>query len=241
MKVENIPTDGTTALAPRMSEKQVRERMNQIADPSVADELYSLGQSMANEIVGSIRSLESKATLFAAYGTAIVTLLISSSGTWNRVGNHVTPWISVCAGMAAFLCTVCSVKALALKTYKIVSQEEWLEADCLQSYLKLRKYHILAIWSAMDSRFDVQSQKIRELRVAQRWLQVAVALMVLLLFQIAFVNYRLAQALRGGIGNVLGMQWWQLIHGHNFALGGLASSLILGFSFVVFGRYRSGF
>lgn len=240
MQVKNLLTDKNPVLSPRMSEKQVRERLNRIIDLKIADEVYSLGQSMANEVVGSIRALESKATLFAAYGTAIVTLLVSSSGTWSNLGNQLTAWISVCAGLAALTCTIFSVKSLALKKYKIISQEEWLEADCLQSELKLKKYHILAIWSAMESRFEVQLEKLKELRSAQRWLQVAVAIMAFLLFQIALVkSYRLAQGHSSGIGNVLGMQLWQLICGHSFVLGGLACCLVLGLIlFLVFRNAR---
>jgi hypothetical protein len=238
MQVTKLSTDETAALSPRMSEKQVRERLGRVTDLKVANELYSLGQSMVNEVVGSIRTLESKATLFAAYGTAIVTLLVSSSATWSNLGNQLTAWISVCAGLATLTCTIFSVKSLALKKYKIVSQEEWLEAECLQSELKLKQYHILAIWSALESRFEVQLEKLRELRSAQRWLQVAVAIMAFLLFQIALVkSYRLAQGHGSGVGNVLGMQLWQLICGHSFAVSCLACGLVLGL--ILFLVFRS--
>lgn len=229
----------TTTLSPRMTEKQVRERVSRITDLAVMNEIYSLGQAIANEIIGSIRVLESKATLFAAYGTAIVTLLVSSSSTWNNLGNHFTSWISVCAGLSALACTVFSVKALTLKTYKIISQEEWLESECLQSELKLKQYHVLTIWSTMESRLDIQLRKLRELRIAQQWLRVSVAIMAFLLFQIAFVNsYRLAQISNGDrVSNVLGMQLRQIIGGHDGALGGLACALILGLILALVFRY----
>jgi len=229
MQPNNLFANEATAIRPRMTEKQVRERLSQIVGLEIANEIYSLGQSMANEIIGSIRALESKATLFAAYGTGIVTFLVSSSATWSNLGNLMTPWIAVCAGLAALICTVFSVKALALKTYKIVSQEEWLESECLENELKLKRYHILTTWSAMESRLEVQLKKLSELRSAERWLQVAVAIMAFLLFQIAFVrSYWLAQSYGHlGIRNVLGMQLWQLICGHRVSLNILICSLVL--------------
>jgi hypothetical protein len=87
MQPNNLFANEATAIRPRMTEKQVRERLSQIVGLEIANEIYSLGQSMANEIIGSIRALESKATLFAAYGTGIVTFLVSSSATWSNLGN----------------------------------------------------------------------------------------------------------------------------------------------------------
>jgi len=115
MESSSLFANETAALRPRMTEKQVRERLSKVEKQEVADEIFSLGQSTANEIIGSTRALESKATLFAAYGTGIVTLLVSSSATWSNLGNRMTPWIAVCAGVAALICTIFSVKALAPK------------------------------------------------------------------------------------------------------------------------------
>jgi len=110
-----------------------------------------------------------------------------------------------------------------------VSQEEWLESECLQNELIFKKYQILTTWSTIESRLEVQLKKLGELRRAQRWLQVAVAIMAFLLFQIAFIkSYRFTQGSGSvSIRNVLGMQLWQLISGHSAILGVLICCLVL--------------
>jgi len=226
----------------RISEKQARERLSRIVEPTVLSEVYALGQSITNEVVGSIRVLETKATLFAAYGTGIATLLVSSYAAWSSLGDQITPWIGACAGLTALLCTLFSVKALTLKTYKIVSQEEWLEPYCLQSEINFKKYHILTTWDAMGSRLDVQRQKLRELRTAQQWLKVTTAALVFLLFQLALLRaFRFAQFFNVGssISNILGMQRWQFILRHGTALGVLVCGLVLWLIwFLIFRRNR---
>lgn len=227
-----------TVASPRMSEEQVRERLRLINEPKVANELYAIGQSIINEVIVSIRTLENKATLFAAYGTGIVTLLVSSYAMWSKQGNEMTLWIGAYAGLTALLCTLFSVKALTLKTYKITSQKEWLEPYCLESEIKLKKYHILATWDSMGSRLDVQQSKLRELHKAQRWLTVTVATLAFLLFQVALLGvYRFAQLYRwGGIGNELRMQGWQFIFRHTTALGWLSCFLALGLIWILIFR-----
>jgi hypothetical protein len=166
----------------------VRERLKLCKEIKVIEEIYSLGQSMLKDIIDSIRIVESKAISFAAYGAAIVTLLVSSSAAWSKLGNKWTPWICVCAGLCALMCTVLSVKAIALQQHESISQDEWLNKESLDNELNIKRYHILTIWGAMTSRINIQAKKVIGLHRAQRWLTVSVVVLVVLLFQVAVLN-----------------------------------------------------
>jgi Ca2+/Na+ antiporter len=192
---------------PRLTEKEVRERLKLCTEIKVVEEIYSLGQSMLKDIVDSVRVLESKAVSFAAYGAAIVTLLISSSAAWSKLGNKLTPWICVCAGVSALICTVLAVKAIALHEHEIISQDEWLNKESLDNELKIKRYHILSIWGVMTSRIDVQARKVIEVRRAQLWLKISVAVLVVLLFQIAVLN---SAGLNHGcaVSSIVGISRW---------------------------------
>ncbi len=170
---------------PRLSEEEVRERLKSCKDLQVVNEVYSFGQSMVKEIIDSIRVVESKAVSFAAYGAAIVTLLVSSSATWSKLGNQYTLWIGACAGLSALICTVFSVKAITLKEHESVSQDEWLKTEVLTDEVTIKRYRILVIWGTMQSRISLQEEKVRHLFKAQFWLKVSVAFLVVLLFHIA--------------------------------------------------------
>src|SRR5664280_152095 len=101
--------------SPQLSEEEVRERIDHTDDPAVLDDLYNFGQKLEQAAAEHVRIVESKAISFAAYGAAIVTLLVSSSSSWARLGNQWTLWIAFCAGASAMICTYFSVQALLLK------------------------------------------------------------------------------------------------------------------------------
>ena len=73
-----------------LSEKEVRERLDRCSDPNIVDEIYTFGQILEKSAVDQINILESKAVSFAAYGAAIVTILVSSSAAWSNLGNGLT-------------------------------------------------------------------------------------------------------------------------------------------------------
>ncbi len=77
----------------RLSEEEVRERLKLCEDPKIVDEIYSFGQTLQKETIDQIHILESKATSFAAYGAAVVTLLVSSSSIWSGLRNRWSAWI----------------------------------------------------------------------------------------------------------------------------------------------------
>jgi hypothetical protein len=202
--MSDVPRKSAT---PRLSEAQVRERLGLCTDPDVVGELYDFGLNLSREGLDQIKTAESKATSFAAYGTAIATLLVSSAGTWSTLGNSCTFFIVFLAGFSALVCTYHAVRSLLLTTMKVVSEEDWLKADVLEDIVHLKSYRVLALWQVIDSRIDAQRKKARRLISAQVWLTGAVAYLVSLLFQIA-----LKQAYLGWIMRTHDVHWrecWQ--------------------------------
>ncbi len=115
----------------RLTSAQVRGRLAFCTDPSVADEVHGVGITLTEYASDRIKAIEAKGTAFAAYGTATVTLLVSSAATWGRLGNGLTPWIGACAGLGALGCTYWAVQTLKLRTMKEISPDDWLKADAL--------------------------------------------------------------------------------------------------------------
>jgi hypothetical protein len=87
----------------RLTEVEVRKRLALCKQTEVIDEVYTFGQMLFNEAITNFRGLDTKAGTLAAYGAAIVTLLVSSSSTWLRLGNRWTAVFGLLAGLTAFL------------------------------------------------------------------------------------------------------------------------------------------
>lgn len=173
----------------RLTEDQVRERLHLCESPEIVEELYSYGRALIVENLERIRSIESKAVSFAAYGSAIVTILVSSSKSWSKLGNQWSPWLAFYAALCGLMCTCFCVGALSLRKYEVTSQDEWLETECLSKSVHfLKRYRILTMWGLLDSYIEAQGQKANKLQSAQVWLTGSVGYLVLILIQLAFLH-----------------------------------------------------
>lgn len=171
--------------SPRLTELQVRERLNDCDDPKVMEELYSFGLSMSKDALDRVKALEGKASSFAAYGGAVVSLLVATATNWTGHGNPSSSCIAFTAGLCGLCCNVQAVKALLLQKIETVSQDEWLNATCLSDFDLLRRFRIVTLWGAIDSRTRAENSKATRIREAEVWLTSAVTFLVLLLFQVA--------------------------------------------------------
>jgi hypothetical protein len=175
--------------ATMLNEEEVRSRLGECKNPEIIDELYTFGQALAKESLHNVQITESKATSLAAYGTAIVTLLVSSAFMWSRLGNQWTLWIAASAGLCGLLCTVFSVRAMSLKEYQCISEDEWLKQECLSGNVAfLKGFRILTLWGTIDSNTKAQANKVYQLWRAQMWLKVSVAYLFIALLHIAFLR-----------------------------------------------------
>jgi len=197
----------------RLSEDEVNRRLDICENPEIVDELYDFGRDLVKENADRVKAIESKATSFAAYGTALVTLLVSSSASWSKLGNAWSLWIALCAGICGLMCACFSIRALTLRKLEVVSENEWLKAECLyESVAFLKKYRILTLWGAVDSYIETQGLKAKELRRGQEWLTASVGYLVLLLFQLTFF---------GTCNNSHWAAGWPFLAGHTATLGSL--------------------
>jgi hypothetical protein len=230
----------------RLSEDEVRERLRLCEDPEIVNEIYNFGQTLEKETVEQIHILESKATSFAAYGAAIVTLLVSSSSVWSGLGNRWSAWIAVFAGVCGLTCTYFCVRAMSLTEFECISEDEWLKRECLSKIETLKRYRILTIWGTIASHGRIQQDKAVKLQRAHVWLTGAVIYLVYLLLHIAFVQSSILDgfernlwvALRQSmIHNSLGIARWQNLLCSPGALSSLVGALVLGLTLVLIFRY----
>lgn len=184
-----------TSTSSRLSEEEVVKRLESCDSDDVLDELYVFGQSMMKDADSHIRIVETKSQSFAAYGLAVITLLVSTSSGWLHVGNQYDPAIALCAAICALICTYLSISALKARPYDCISEDEWLNADCLSKLTELKRYRILIMWGAVSSYGKIQDERSKKLVTAQTWIEGSGGYLVLLLFHIAYV--------RSGLGTVL--------------------------------------
>lgn len=222
-----------------LSTEEVEERLLKFKNlPEIVDELYDFGQTLAKQSIEIIRTVESKALTFAAYGAAVATLLVSSSSTWSNLGNQWTPWIALCSGISALLCTFYSVGALSPEKVKYTSEDEWLKTECLEldptSQLDtLKRYRIFTMWNVIHSNADVQEKKAGNVQAAQLCLLASVFYLVLLLIHIVF--------LRSGLSIRFWPRLYSVVHnlpgvamGQVSDLGGFFCAAILGITALLF-------
>jgi hypothetical protein len=170
-----------------LSEQEVRDRLN-ICSNETIDDMYAFGQKLEDQALERVRNVERKSTLFAAYGIGIVTLLASTFSTWATPGNRHTLWISVCASACAALCAYFAVDVLRLRESTFTSEDDWLNRECLDDIVALKKYRILTLWETVDSRFRQQCNQAKELRCAELSLTFSGFFLVYLLVQLAFLQ-----------------------------------------------------
>ncbi len=187
--MSGMEKNAATAAQERLSDAQVRERLYLCTDPAIADEVYELGVTLTSEAADRIKAIEAKGTAFAAYGTATVTLLVSSAATWGKLGNEFTPWIGAFAGLSALGCTFWAVQAVRLRRLKETSPEDWLKADALVDAATLKLFRVLTLSKVLDSRIVAQGEKAAAVKRGQEWLVGAVAFLVFLLIQVACVRF----------------------------------------------------
>ena len=192
----------------RLSEQEVRQRLVLCTDTKVIDELYTFGQTLYRDSLEQIKTAETKATSFAGYGTAVATLLVSSSATWVKLGNSCSLWVAFFSCLSALACTYFAVQALQLRSFKVISDNDWLNEGVLSDVNKLKGFRILSLWALISSRADGQRAKARAVARVQVWLAGAVTYLVILILQIALTGLY-----RGWIVRTLNVhqgQCWQM-------------------------------
>jgi hypothetical protein len=208
----------------RLTEKELFARLDVASSNTehskIIDEVYDFGKSLLRELQERIQRVESKATYFAAYGTAIITLLASTSSLWSSSGSRSAPWVVILAGICGFVCVLFSISALTLTIYGYPSQDDWLNADALKgTVIDLKEFRINLLWATIDTKEVGQREKARLVIAAQIWLAAAAFYLLVLLLNLAYMrSFRISVWLE------------RMIHGHNciasWALSGDAADVL---------------
>jgi hypothetical protein len=171
-----------------LSLEDVRHRL-MLCSSETIDDMYAFGQRLADETLERVRNIERKATLFAAYGTGVVTLLASSFSTWAAPGNRHTVWLAICASSCAALCTYFAINVLRLRQGSFTSEDEWLKEECLDDMMLLKRYRIQTLWGTIDWRMKQHSEQTAELYCAELALKFSGFFLVWMLVQLSFQQF----------------------------------------------------
>jgi hypothetical protein len=169
-----------------LSKDQVEERLKKCEDPQVVDEIYQFGQMLLKDAIQNLHSLDTKAVWFAGYGTAIVTLLVSSFGSWSRFADRLTDVLAFAAAFAAFRASIFSVTAIRLQDVDLIGEAEWLQPECLSKIHFLKRFRVLTMWRTIDSVNAAHAYKTVQLRKSEGWLKWSVGLLLVTFFEMLF-------------------------------------------------------
>jgi hypothetical protein len=170
-----------------LSDQEVCDRLKLCTNETMND-AYAFGQKLADQALERVRNVERKATLFAAYGIGVVTLLTSTFSTWANAGNRHTLWISVLVSVCAVFCTYFAINVLRLKELSFTSEDDWLRKEFLNDVRALKEYRIRTLWGDIDSRFRQQYDQAKELRCAELSLLFSGFSLLSLLVHLAFLQ-----------------------------------------------------
>ena len=151
-----------------LDESEVTQRLMACKDkPEIVDELYAFGNSFVSQVVDDVRHIDLKAGSLAAYCGAIITLLVSTQGSWSAMANGYVYLSVILSGMAALAGAILSLSVLALRKFEWFSQNEWLETSCFENLTKLKRYRVLTMSGVITSYRTAHLIKARRLLKAQ--------------------------------------------------------------------------
>lgn len=172
-------------MATKLSVNDVKERLASYKESTVTDELYSFGTMMLHDATDRLAKSDAKASAIAGYAGALIALLASTATMWLKQTHSWQLLIPVAAIVSFFFAALFAVLSMTLKSTDWFSPNEWMKADCLQSAERLRRYHVLTMWGALESLEQCYGEKLRDVRRAQCCTLAAWMLLAISFFQIA--------------------------------------------------------
>jgi hypothetical protein len=168
----------------QLSENEVERRLALCTDVKVGDELYEFGERLLNYRIDISHRLDSKASAMAGYAGVVLTVLLSTYGTWESAVGQVGFLIMALAGIAVFLAAVLAITAMALRDFMWFSQDDWLKEDCLVRPTITKGYRVLTLWGVLSSYENICAHKAARLRKAQVALSIAGLLLLFALLHV---------------------------------------------------------
>lgn len=168
-----------------LSEADVRSRLASYSSEAVTDQLYDFGRMLLQDAVDRISKMDSKAAAVAAYSGAVITVLISTEGIWIKRFDRLAVVLLLLAGIAAALAGAAAVHSIALQRTEWFTANEWMNKDCLGDADRLKRYHLLTMWTVILSHQQRYRTKVVRFRRAQFAIVAAGFLVACALFEVA--------------------------------------------------------
>jgi hypothetical protein len=203
-----LPGKDAVASKPKilpLTQAEVRERLLSCKDNvGVVDELYQFGDMLLHDAISRLSAMDGKATALGGYAGGIITLLLSTSRLWSDSADKFSTSIIVAAGLLSLLAGACATYGMTLQKPIWFTSNEWIRKEVLGTRDSLRRYHILAMWSVIESHHERCRAKIRVVRVAQVLIALTGVLLTVAFLEIAW-NHTSFKSLI--------VQGWQVVRG----------------------------
>ena len=165
---------------------EVKRRLGSYEDDGVTDELYGFGTMLVHDAVDRLSKINGTAGAIAAYCEGLITILTSTATIWAK---GIGPWERFLPiGSAAFagLAAALAISSMSLRKLNWFSQDDWLNSDCLLDKRRIKKFHILSMWSVIDSFDAAYRRKTTRVKRAQYLAAFAVVLLFVTLLKVTW-------------------------------------------------------
>ena len=174
-------------MAPQdLSKEEVKRRLALYENDEVTQELYGFGTMLINNAVQRLSRINTTAGLTAAYCAGLITILTSTATVWTK---GIGPWerlLPIGAAAIAGLAAALAISSMSLHRIDWFSQDDWMNADCLQDHRRLKKFHILSMWCVIDSFDMAHRNKTKRVKKAQFLTALAVVLLFAALLKVTW-------------------------------------------------------
>jgi hypothetical protein len=155
--------------SPRLTEAEVKERLESYEDESITEELYGFGKMLVQDAVNRLNSADAKAAGVAAYCGGLLTVLSATFSIWSKGITWREVSLPICSAAFAIAAGYVAFLATGFRDVDWFSPDDWLNRDAMQGQQRIKKFHILAMWVVLESHDRAYQHKLTRVKRA-RWL-----------------------------------------------------------------------
>jgi len=155
--------------SPRLSEAEVKARLESYEDDSITEELHSFGKMLVQDAVNRLNSADTKAAGVAAYCGGLLTVLSATFVIWSKGITWREVFLPICSAAFAIAAGYVAFLATGFRNVDWFSPDDWLNKDAMQSQQRIKKFHILSMWVVLESHDRAYQHKLARVKRA-RWL-----------------------------------------------------------------------
>jgi hypothetical protein len=166
--------------SPRLSDAEVKSRLESYENESVTEELYGFGKMLVQDAVGRLSAADAKASSVAAYCGGLLTVMSATFSIWTRGMTWREVFLPVASAAFAIAAGYLAFSATGFTTVDWFSADDWLKKEAIQDPQRIRKFHILSMWVVLESHDSAYQDKLARIKRA-RWLTALSILSILCL------------------------------------------------------------